>query len=126
MDWIQSVQRALNHIEAHLLDEDLDNDSVARHAYSSNANFQRIFSIVTGVPIADYIRCRKLTLAGEELVKSDAKIIDAAFKYGYDTPESFAKALTVPQRHTIRGETQPRQSETFHPHLPENRSGRRF
>jgi AraC-like DNA-binding protein len=94
MDWIQSIQHALNYIENHLLDEDLDNDSIARHSYSSNANFQRTFSIVTGVTIADYIRCRRLTLAGEELSKTDSKVIDAAFKYKYDSPESFSKAFT--------------------------------
>ena len=93
MDWIQSVQRALNYIEAHLFDEELDNETVAKEAYSSNANFQRIFSIVTGVTVADYIRCRKLTLAGEEFINSNVKVIDAALKYGYETPESFAKAF---------------------------------
>lgn len=93
MDWIQSIQRALNYMEAHLFDDELDNDSVAREAYSSSANFQRIFSIVTGVTVADYIRCRKLTLAGEELADSGVKVIDTALKYGYDTPESFAKAF---------------------------------
>lgn len=94
MDWIQSIQRALNYIEDHLLDEELDNNSVARHSYSSNANFQRTFSIVTGLTIADYIRCRRMTLAGEELAKTDSKIIDAALKYRYDSPESFSKAFT--------------------------------
>lgn len=93
MDWIQSIQRALNYVEAHLFDEELDNDNVARQAYSSSANFQRIFSIVTGVTVADYIRFRKLTLAGEEFVKSDAKVIDIALKYGYDMPENFTKAF---------------------------------
>jgi len=93
LNWIQSIQSALNYIEVHLLDEDLDNDTVAKQAYSSNANFQRIFSIVTGVTIADYIRFRKLTLAGDELASSRVKVIDTALKYGYDTPESFAKAF---------------------------------
>lgn len=69
LDWIQSIQRALNYIETHLFDEGLDNNNVAKQAYSSSANFQRTFSIVTGVTIADYIRFRRLTLAGEELVK---------------------------------------------------------
>jgi len=93
MDWIQSIQRALNFIEAHMLDMELDNETVAKQAYSSNANFQRIFSMVTGVTIADYIRCRKLTLAGKELVNSGAKVIDTALKYGYDTSDSFTKAF---------------------------------
>ena len=93
MDWIQSVQRALNYIEANILDEKLDNDTVAKQAYSSSANFQRIFSIVAGVTIADYIRSRRLTLAGKELADSNIKVIDTALKYCYETPDSFAKAF---------------------------------
>lgn len=93
MDWMQSVQRALNYIEANLLGEALDNDLVARQAYSSSANFQRVFSLVTGVTVAEYIRLRKLTLAGEDLAASGMRVIDAALKYGYETPESFAKAF---------------------------------
>ena len=95
LNWIQSVQRALNYIEAHLLEDDLNNESIAKYAYSSNANFQRIFSIVTGgITVADYIRCRRLTLAGSELAGSDDKVIDIALKYGYNMPENFTKAFT--------------------------------
>ena len=95
LNWIQSVQRALNYIEAHLLDDDLNNESIAKYAYSSNANFQRIFSIVTGgITVSDYIRCRRLTLAGSELAGSDDKVIDVALKYGYNMPENFTKAFT--------------------------------
>ena len=93
MDWIQSVQRALNYIEANMLDEDLNIETVAKQAYSSGANFQRVFGIIAGVTIADYIRCRRLTLAGRELAESGVRVIDAALKYGYDTPDSFAKAF---------------------------------
>ena len=84
MDWIQNVQRALNYIEANMFDEELNNEAVAKQAFSSNANFQRIFSIVTGVTVADYIRCRRLTLAGKELSESSIKVIDVALKYGYE------------------------------------------
>lgn len=94
LDWIQSIQHGLNFIESHLLDKELDNNSVARHSYSSNANFQRTFSIVTGVTIADYIRSRRLTMAGEELAKTDSKVIEIALKYLYESPESFTKAFT--------------------------------
>jgi len=94
MDWLKNVQRALNYIEANLFEDGLDNENVAKQAYSSNANFQRIFSIVTGISIADYIRCRRLTLAGEELVETSHKVIDIALKYGYETPDAFTKAFT--------------------------------
>lgn len=94
VDWIQSIQRAINYIESNLFEEELDNDSVARQAFSSSANFQRMFGMVTGVTVSDYIRCRRLTLAGEEISYSEIKVIDAAQKYGYETPESFAKAFS--------------------------------
>lgn len=94
LDWIQSVQRALNYIEAHLLEEELDNDSVARHVYSSNANFQRIFSIVARVTIADYVRCRKLTLAGEEFAASaDIKVSTDDYVFGAEAFRTWAKNI---------------------------------
>ncbi|NPV79751.1 MAG: helix-turn-helix transcriptional regulator [Firmicutes bacterium] len=92
MDWIQSMQKAINYIEDNLL-EDIDSDRIAKSIYTSNAHFQRIFSIITGMTISDYIRYRRLSLAGQELTLTKAKVIDIAFKYGYDTPDSFAKAF---------------------------------
>jgi len=90
---MQSIQRAINYIEANLLEDSLDNESVANHIYSSSANFQRTFRVVTGITVGEYIRCRRLSLAGMELTGSDIRVIDAALKYGYDTPESFTKAF---------------------------------
>ena len=56
--------------------------------------FQKTFRIVTGLSIGEYIRNRRLTLAGEELQNTQEKVIDAALKYGYDSPDSFTKAFT--------------------------------
>ena len=92
MDWVLSVQKNINYIEDNLLNQ-IDTDGIAKNIYSSNANFQRIFSIITGITIGDYIRCRRLSLAGQELYNNKNKIIDIALKYGYDTPESFTKAF---------------------------------
>lgn len=92
MEWIQSMQKAINYIEDNLLD-DINLEQVAKSVYSSNANFQRIFSIVTGITIGDYIRYRRLSLAGRELTTSEDKIINIALKYRYETAESFTKAF---------------------------------
>lgn len=92
MDWIQSIQRAINYIEDNLCNI-LDLEEISRSVYSSSANFQRIFSIVTGMTMGDYIRFRRLTLAGREIANSNEKIIDIALKYGYKTSESFTKAF---------------------------------
>ena len=49
--------------------------------------------MLCGFTIGEYIRCRRLALAGSELVSTDEKIIDIALKYGYDSPDSFTKSF---------------------------------
>lgn len=93
MDWITGIQRALDYTEAHLTEE-IDYGAVAKEACSSAFHFQRVFSILCGYSLGDYIRMRRLTLAAEELLRTDAKVIDIALKYGYDTPESFSRAFS--------------------------------
>lgn len=92
MDWIQSLQTAINFIEEHILD-DLTPEVISRNVYASSAHFQRIFTMLTGMTMGEYIRCRRLTLAGNEIKNSDNKIIDIAAKYHYDTAGSFTKAF---------------------------------
>ncbi|MHC1723570.1 MAG: effector binding domain-containing protein [Aminipila sp.] len=93
MDWISGIQRAIDYVEDHIMDP-IDYEEVAKRAYSSSFHFQRVFSILCGFTLGEYIRCRRLSLAGSELISSDEKIIDIALKYGYDTPESFSRAFT--------------------------------
>ena len=93
MTWIQGIQRAIDYVESNIT-EQIDFEEAARQAYSSPFHFQRVFGILCGFSLGDYIRMRRLSLAGEELSKGNAKIIDVALKYGYDTPESFSRAFT--------------------------------
>ena len=93
MEWIESLQKAITYMEEHLF-EDINYEDVARQVHISSYEFHRAFSFVTGMTANAYIRNRRLSLAGNELVKSDARITDLAMKYGYDTPESFTKAFT--------------------------------
>lgn len=93
MEWIQILSKAINYIENNLTNEISVND-VADHVYASSANFQRIFNLITGMTIGEYIRNRRLTLAGQELLQGQSKIIDVAMRYQYDTQESFSKAFS--------------------------------
>ncbi len=93
MDWISGIQKAVDYVEAHLTEE-LDFPEIAKQACSSSFHFQRVFSILCGYTLGDYIRMRRLSLAGNELAASDARILDIAVKYGYDTQESFSRAFT--------------------------------
>ncbi|HAE40652.1 MAG TPA: AraC family transcriptional regulator [Candidatus Riflebacteria bacterium] len=93
MDWIKRLQNSIDHIENHLL-EDLSIEEVAETAFVSSFHYQRIFSLLTGITIGEYIRKRRLARAGQEIAGSDDKVIDIALKHGYDSPESFSKAFT--------------------------------
>ncbi|MCG7408235.1 AraC family transcriptional regulator [Paenibacillus sp. ACRRX] len=92
MEWLTRMEAVLELIESRMEDK-LDMDEIARTAQTSSFHFQRMFHIVTGYTIAEYMRKRKLTLAAQELASSSAKVVDVSFKYGYDSPESFTKAF---------------------------------
>ena len=92
MDTLENMKNAIDYIEDHLEDE-IDYVRVAQIALSSQYHFQRMFAFLTGVPLSEYIRRRRLTLAAFELQNSKEKIIDIAFKYGYNSPDSFSRAF---------------------------------
>lgn len=92
MEWLDRLRDALAYIEANLT-EDLRVEAIAAKAHVSPFYFQRIFSALCGVTLGEYIRLRRLTLAGEELSCGNAKVMDVALRYGYESPESFARAF---------------------------------
>lgn len=93
MEWISAIHEAIAYMEEHLLEE-INYEDVAESVHISSYEFHRAFSFLSGMTANAYIRNRRLSLAGTEVVGSDAKITDIALKYGYDTPESFTKAFT--------------------------------
>lgn len=92
MDWTKSFQRSIDYIEENIT-EPLDIGGIARQMNISPFYYQKIFSIICGFSVGEYIRNRRLALAGSELARSDEKIIEIALKYGYDTPEGFTRAF---------------------------------
>lgn len=92
MEWITGIQNAINYIEDHL-DGEIDYEQAAKESFSSSYHFQRVFSILSGYTLGEYIRNRRLSLAGAELATGKEKVIDIAAKYGYESPDSFAKAF---------------------------------
>ncbi|PFP72329.1 AraC family transcriptional regulator [Bacillus thuringiensis] len=92
MDSLKNMNTAMRYIEDNLTNE-IDFKEVARLALCSEYHFKRMFSFLAGISLSDYIRCRRLTLAAFELKNSNAKVIDVAIKYGYNSPDSFARAF---------------------------------
>lgn len=93
MKWIESIGEAISYIEENIMEE-LNIEKIAKHTSISSFYFQKGFSMLCRFTISDYIRYRRLALAGSEIVSTDEKIIDIAIKYGYDSPDSFTKAFT--------------------------------
>ena len=93
MRWMECIGEAINYIEENITQE-LTIESIAKKALISPFYFQKGFAMLCGFTVSEYIRCRRLALAGSELVASDEKLIDIAIKYGYDSPDSFTKSFT--------------------------------
>lgn len=91
--WTQGIQSAIQYIEDNLTEE-LEISDISARAYVSPFYFQKIFNVLCGMTVGEYIRSRRLALAAEELSKADIKVIDVALKYGYDSPDSFTRAFT--------------------------------
>lgn len=92
-NWTEGIQNAVSYIEENLTEE-LRIEDIAARAYVSAFHFQRIFSVLCGHTVGEYIRNRRLSLAAEELSSGEARVIDVAYKYGYESPDSFSRAFT--------------------------------
>jgi len=93
MEWLTCIRKSIEFMEQHLEDE-ITAEDVAREVALSPFFLQRGFSLMTGYTIGEYLRNRRLYLAAQELQNTDEKIIDLAFRYCYETPESFTKAFS--------------------------------
>lgn len=95
MNWNEKLQNIIDYMEQHLQrkEETVNQDEIAKMAGCSFDFFQKVFSYMNGISFAEYVRCRKLTLAGYDLKSTDMKIVDISYKYGYNSPTSFTKAF---------------------------------
>ena len=92
MKMIQFFNETINYIES-VLDSEIDEDKIARLSTYSYPMFSRLFSILTGTTLSEYLRSRRLTEAAIILRDTDEKIIDIAIKYGYESSDSFGTAF---------------------------------
>ena len=93
MEWLTCIRKAIDYMETHLK-EDIGAQDIAEQVYLSPFFLQRGFSLMTGYGLGEYVRNRRLYQAALDLQSTDDKVIDIALRYGYETPESFAKAFS--------------------------------
>lgn len=92
MEWIERLNNAINYIEEHLTEE-IDYNQPTAIACCSTYHFQRMFAYMANVPLSEYIRRRRMSLAAVDLLSSEEKIVDVALKYGYTSPTAFNRAF---------------------------------
>lgn len=92
MEWLNRMNDALRYIEENLAGE-IDYRKAAQIACSSLPRFQNMFLFMTDMTVSEYVRCRRMSLAAEELKNSNIKVIDLALKYGYESPEAFTRSF---------------------------------
>jgi len=91
MEWIEKLNKSINYMEENMTEE-IDYEQVAKIACCSSYHFQRMFSYLANVPLSEYIRRRRMTLAVVDL-QNGMKVIDVAVKYSYDSPTAFNRAF---------------------------------
>ncbi|MFE5491349.1 GyrI-like domain-containing protein [Streptomyces virginiae] len=89
---LERLNQALDHLEAGL-DREIDMAEVARIAGVSEYHFRRLFSALAGMPLPVYVRRRRMTLAGAEVLAGELTLLDVAVRYGYGSGEAFARAF---------------------------------
>ncbi|ANS74706.1 AraC family transcriptional regulator [Paenibacillus yonginensis] len=94
MNTLEPMNKAMAYVEENLGGE-IDYKEVARLALCSEYHFKRMFSFLSGIPLSEYIRRRRLTLAAFDLQHTTGKIIDIALTYGYQSPDAFTKAFQL-------------------------------
>lgn len=92
MEWVERLNESMRYIEEHLTDE-LDYEQLGRIACCSAYHFQRMFTYMAGVTLAEYVRRRKMSLAAVDLQNGNEKVVDIAEKYGYHSPTAFNRAF---------------------------------
>lgn len=92
MNWLERINASIEYIESNL-DGEIEYARIAHAAYCSKFHFSRMFSSLTGIPLSEYIRRRRLTQAAFDIQTGKGKTIDLALKYGYDSPDAFTRAF---------------------------------
>ena len=88
---ISTLNGIVDHIETHLTDE-VDIAALARRGGTTEYHLRRMFSSLAGMPLSEYVRRRRMTIAATDLVSGD-DILTVATRFGYGSAEAFGRAF---------------------------------
>ncbi|MCB2291844.1 helix-turn-helix domain-containing protein [Clostridium sp. CS001] len=92
MNYMANVQRAVEFINVNVNDE-INLDAIAKRAYMSKSYFCKIFRVITGCSVKEYVTAYRLYLATQDLLMTNKRIIDVTFQYGFNSQQTFTKAF---------------------------------
>ena len=89
---IAALNRLVALVEEHLAEE-IDVDALARTAGTTEYHLRRMFSSLSGMPLSEYVRRRRMTVAAADLVRGDDDLLTVAVRHGYGSTEAFGRAF---------------------------------
>ena len=92
MDSLQRLNELISYVEDNL-DGEIDNQTLSRIAACPLAVLQRLFMLMTGTTLTEYVRLRRLDRAADDVRFGKEKVIDIAVKYGYESSDTFGVAF---------------------------------
>lgn len=91
-----NIYKNLNDITKYIednLEEKIEYETLAKKLGVNTYTMQRLFTMLANISLSEYIRKRRLSNAGFDLINNNTKIIDLAIKYQYNNATSFSRAF---------------------------------
>ncbi|MFG2921889.1 GyrI-like domain-containing protein [Streptomyces sp. NPDC048305] len=89
---ISALNQLVDHVEQHL-DEDLDISRLAGALGTTEYHLRRMFSSLAGMPLSEYVRRRRMTVAAGPVVRGEGDLLGIAVRHGYGSTEAFGRAF---------------------------------
>ncbi|MEU2658282.1 AraC family transcriptional regulator [Streptomyces sp. NPDC007325] len=89
---ISALNRLVDQVEEHL-SEELDVGALARSLGTTEYHLRRMFSSLAGMPLSEYVRRRRMTVAAGEVVRGESDLLAIAVRHGYGSAEAFGRAF---------------------------------
>ncbi|MFB7111688.1 GyrI-like domain-containing protein [Streptomyces sp. NPDC056190] len=89
---ISALNQLVHLVEEHLAEE-LDVDGLARTLGTTEYHLRRMFSSLAGMPLSEYVRRRRMTVAAADVVRGEDDLLSIAVRHGYGSTEAFGRAF---------------------------------
>jgi AraC family transcriptional regulator len=89
---ISALNRLVDLVEEHLTEE-LDVTGLAVALGTTEYHLRRMFSSLAGMPLSEYVRRRRMTVAAADVVRGADDLLSIAVRHGYGSTEAFGRAF---------------------------------